>query len=422
MSVHSVSPQPQSVVNTPVLATAAEPTVIEPSPSLRLQQLPLYVFAKLENLKAEVQQQLGRPVIDLGMGNPDRPTPAPIIEAMTKAVQDPVNHGYPSFHGKESFRQAVARWMDRRYQVAVDPKTQVLPLIGSKEGIVHLLQAYLDPGTVALAPSFHYPAYERGPLLTGSSMYELVVSEATNYLPNLANIPEGVLRRSKLLLLNYPNNPTGAIAPRSFYEEAVALCRRYGIVLVSDMAYGEIAFEGYQPESVLSIPGAEDVTIEFHSFSKTFNMAGWRLGYAVGNAGIIANLYNLKSNLDYGVCNAIQDAGTYALDHAEELIPEIRDEYQARRDLLSEGFASLGWPKVSPKGSFYLWLPTPNRQDAVGFVETVLRKAGVVFTPGSAFGQPGRYHVRVSLVSPRENLLAAIEYLRDAGIRYDNYQ
>jgi LL-diaminopimelate aminotransferase len=398
-------------------AVSAASAFKAPQPASRLSLLPAYVFAYLNQLKPKAVALLGRPLIDLGMGNPDRPTPPAIIEAIAEAVKKPENHGYPDFAGKPSFRLAVANWMQRRYNVTLNPDTMVQPVIGSKEGIFHLLQAYLEPGTVALMPAFHYPAYERGTMLAGAELYEMPVDD-TSGLPDLSAIPEAVLQRARILMVNYPNNPTGAIATTAFLEQAVALCRKWGIVLLSDLAYGEITYDGYVAESILNIAGAEDVAIEFHSFSKTFNMAGWRIGFAVGAPAIIKTLYSIKSNLDYGVCNAVQDGAAFALDNAAQFLPEVVQEYEARRNLLSQGFADLGWPLLRPKGAFYLWLPTPNGQASLPFVEQVMMKAGVVITPGSAFGKAGDQSFRVSLVSPQHTLTQALGALREANITY----
>jgi LL-diaminopimelate aminotransferase len=389
------------------------------SPNSRLKQLPPYVFAYLAKLKEKARtERPDRPLIDLGMGNPDQPTPKPIIEALSKAIEDPANHGYPDFQGKRSFRQAVVRFMERRYGVALNPDTQVLPLIGSKEGITHLIHAYLEPGVCGIATPHHYPAYERASLLCGSSLYELAATEADG-LPDLEQIPEEVIRKARLLMLNYPNNPTGQCASRAFWERAIAFCRKHAIVLLADLAYGEITFDGYRPDSVLALPGGADVAVEFHSFSKTFNMAGWRVGFVVGNPQVIESLNAMKSNMDYGLCNAVQDAATFALDSMESLVDPIVQEYQVRRDLLVQGFRDLGWTVEPPKGSFYLWLKTPKAMTSVAFVEKVLFEAGVVLTPGVAFGKQGDTHVRVSLVSPQSALTEALQRLKQAGIRYE---
>jgi LL-diaminopimelate aminotransferase len=395
------------------LATPSAPPVVLKTPSSKSQGLPLYVFAQLAVLKEELRAQ-GHTLVDLGMGNPDQPTPPLIIEALSQAIANPANHAYPDFEGKLAFREAIAHWMHRRYGIALCPKTQVQPLIGSKEGIANLLLAYLEPGDVALLPSLYYPTYMRSTVLSGATPYLMPLEADNGFLPNLQAIPAHVVAQAKVLMLNYPNNPTGACAPRAFYEEAVAFCRQHGLVLVTDMAYGEIAYEGYRPLSIFEVEGAEDVAIEFHSFSKSFNMAGWRLGFAVGNANIINALYKAKTTMDYGVCNAIQDAGTVALNHAEALIQPIVATYEARRNWLVPQLQALGWETLqSPEASFYLWLKVPPTfAGSYAWVEALMRQAGVVVTPGLAFGEAGDAYFRLSLVSPQAQLEQAVTQIK----------
>ncbi|MGE0199797.1 MAG: LL-diaminopimelate aminotransferase [Candidatus Melainabacteria bacterium] len=406
----SASPPPTSPQNALVLPTPA------------LQKLATYVFAELDMLKAQAVES-GMTLIDLGMGNPDVPTPRPIVDAMHAAIDKPENHRYPPFEGKPAFRQAVARFMQRRYQVTVDPNTQVQALIGSKEGIGHLTFAYVGEGDIALAPCPFYPVYNRAPLLAGGEVYQMPLLEANGFLPDLAAIPPEVLKRAKVLFINYPNNPTAATADLAFYEKLVAFGKQHGIIIASDLAYGEIGFDGYRPPSVLQVPGALDIAVEFHSFSKSFNMAGWRLGFAVGAAPIIKSLFNLKTNIDYGVSPAIQEAAVVALDRAEEFLPEIVATYQARRDVVIEGFKSLGWPvPAPPKATLYVWLPVPPGMTSTDWCKHLIREVGVVITPGVAFGPQGDAYFRVSLVSPKETLMSAIARLKEKGIRYEQPQ
>ena len=392
-----------------------------PQPAKQSSQLPLYVFAQLSVLKQAVKES-GISLVDLGMGNPDQPTPNLIVEAMAEAVRLPENHLYPEFDGKATFREAIVSFMKRRHHVeGLNPHTQVQPLIGSKEGIANIILGYLDADSVCLVPSLYYPVYMRATTIVGGTPYYMPLLEENDFLPDLDAIPADVLAKSKLLLLNYPNNPTGREAPRWFYEKAVAFARQHGLVLVSDLAYGEIAYDGFKPLSIFEIEGAMDVAIECHSFSKTFNMAGFRLGFAVGNAEIIKVLYKAKTTIDYGVCNAIQDGGTVALTHAETLVPPIVAEYQKRRDYLVPQLKALGWDCTLPKGGFYLWLKVPPcfEGSSYAWVEFLMKRTGVVVTPGLAFGKDGDNYFRVSLVSPVETLKEAIKRLCEADIHYD---
>ncbi|MFM7389611.1 MAG: aminotransferase class I/II-fold pyridoxal phosphate-dependent enzyme [Vampirovibrionales bacterium] len=428
----SVSPSVAAAVaadavrsNQPAETTATSSTATAntlPFAAKQVTQLPLYVFAELARIKNEVRAS-GMELVDLGMGNPDRPTPPLVLEALQQAIADPANHAYPDFEGKQSFRDSVCHFMQRRYNVSLCSKTEVQPLIGSKEGIANIILGYLDEGETILVPSLYYPVYMRAASLASADIHYLPMHQENDFLIDLDAIPESVAKRAKMLLLNYPNNPTGVEAPRAFLQKVVDFCRKYHIVLVSDMAYGEIAYDGYQPISILEIEGAKDVAIEFHSFSKTFNMAGWRLGFAVGNPQIIRTLYRAKTTMDYGVCNAIQDAGAAALNHYETLIGDVVSEYQARRDYMVPALRALGWQMKEPKASFYLWMQIPaTAENSNQFVEQVMRQTGVVFTPGRAFGQAGDRYVRLSLVSPLAKLQEAVERLKHHGVYGDAYQ
>lgn len=383
----------------------------------RLKNLPTYVFAWLDELKEKARAR-GANLIDLGMGNPDQPTPKPIIEALQKAIENPANHGYPAFKGKDTFRQAVSRWMQQRYTVAIDPASEVLCLSGSKEGLAHLTMAYIGEGDVSLVPEIYYPVHSRATWLAGGEVYHLPLQASHGFLPDFETIPAAALEKAKLLFLNYPNNPTGAIADRAFYEKAVAFCKQHDIVLVSDLAYGEITYDGYQAPSVFEVPGAKEVAIEFHSFSKSFNMAGARIGFAVGNSGIIQNLYALRTNVGYGTPAAIQDGAVAALTQAPTFLKEIVATYQARRDTVIEGFRSLGWEVDPPLATLYVWLKVPQGFTSSEWTEYLIDKADVVVSPGHAFGAGGEGYFRVSLVSPVETLKQAIERLKAHGIGY----
>ncbi|MEM8806004.1 MAG: aspartate aminotransferase [Cyanobacteria bacterium P01_G01_bin.38] len=386
-------------------------------PARRLGALPPYVFARLDELKANARAQ-GVDLIDLGMGNPGGPTPAPVVEAAQKAMQDPDNHGYPPFEGTASFRQAITDWYHRRYGVTLDPEGEALPLLGSKEGLSHLALAYIDPGDLVLVPTPAYPAHFRGPAIASAEIYPLVLTAENDWLIDIAAIPEDVARRAKVLYFNYPNNPTGATAPREFFEEMVAFARHYEILLVHDLCYAELAFDGYQPTSVLEIPGAQDISVEFHTLSKTYNMAGWRVGFVVGNRHIIQGLRTLKTNLDYGIFSAIQTAAETALKLPDSYLEEVQQRYRTRRDFLIEALADLGWQVDKTKATMYLWVPCPPGMTASDFAFTVLQKTGVVVTPGSAFGEGGEGYVRISLIEDCDRLGEAVARMRDVNIRY----
>ncbi|BAZ39721.1 aminotransferase class I and II [Calothrix sp. NIES-4101] len=387
------------------------------NPAERIKKLPAYPFARLDELKAKAREQ-GLDLIDLGMGNPDGATPQPVIEAAVKALQNPANHGYPPFEGTANFRHAITTWYHRRYGVTLDPDSEALPLLGSKEGLGHLALAYINPGDVVLVPSPSYPVHFRGPLIAGGDVYSLHLKPENNWLIDLAAIPDEVARKAKILYFNYPSNPTAAIAPREFFEEIVAFARRYEILLVHDLCYAELAFDGYQPTSLLEIPGAKDIGVEFHTMSKTYNMAGWRVGFVVGNRQVIQGLRTLKTNLDYGIFAALQAAAETALQLPDSYLVEVQNRYQTRRDFLIQGFSQLGWDLPKTQATMYLWVPCPSGMSSTDFALDVLQKTGVVMTPGNAFGSGGEGYVRVSLIADCDRLGEVLRRLQQAGIRY----
>lgn len=387
------------------------------SPADRLTKLPQYVFARLDELKANARAQ-GVDLIDLGMGNPDGATPDPIVESAIDAIQDAKHHGYPPFEGTASFRKAITDWYRRRYSVDLDPDGEALPLLGSKEGLTHLALAYLDPGDVVLVPSPSYPPHFRGPLIAGATLYPIILKAEQDWLIDLAAIPDEVAQRAKILYFNYPSNPTTATAPREFFEEIVAFARRYEILLVHDQAYAELAFDGYQPTSLLEIPGAKDIGVEFHTLSKTYNMAGWRVGFVVGNRHVIQGLRTLKTNLDYGIFSAIQTAAETALNLPDRYLIEVQERYRTRRDFLIAGLAELGWSIPKPSATMYLWIPCPPGMGSTDFALSVLQKTGVVVTPGNAFGAGGEGYARISLIAECDRLGEALNRFKQANIRF----
>jgi LL-diaminopimelate aminotransferase len=400
----------RTINQTPTISPTAGPT-------RRLTALPTYVFAWLDELK-ETARARGADLIDLGIGNPDQPTPAPIVDAIARAFSDPRTHGYPPFRGTSRFREAATNFMKRRFGVTVDAEREVLCTSGGKEGIAHLVMGFTDDDSVALVPDVHYPVHGRAAPLVGGRVHLLPVRRDNGYLPDLQAIPESVARKARLLMLNYPHNPTGAVAPLGFFEEAVAFCARFGIVLVSDLAYSEITFDGYVAPSVLEVAGAADVSVEFHSLSKTFNMAGSRIGFAVGNASLIDALYAVRTNMGYGTPAAIQEGAAYALDHVQEFAEPVAIRYQGRRDIVIEGFRSLGWNATAASATMFVWLPVPSGFDSQGWARHLIDAAGVVVTPGNAFGPGGEGFFRVSLVAEPNVMNEAFTRLRHAGVRF----
>jgi LL-diaminopimelate aminotransferase len=377
----------------------------------RIDQIPPYLFAEIDKKKEEMRQK-GMDLIDLGIGDPDLPTPKPIIERLKKAAEDPRNHRYPSYEGMIEFRTAVAKWYERRFGITLNPKTEVLSLIGSKEGIAHIPLAFVNPGDYVLVPSPGYPVFRVSTLFAGGTPYFLPLRKETRFLPNLSEIPKGIAEKAKLLFINYPNNPTSAIAEKSFFEEVVAFAERYQIIVCHDAAYSEIAFDGYQPLSFLGANGGKEVGIEFHSLSKTFNMTGWRIGFVVGHSEIIAGLGRVKTNIDSGLFQAIQEAGTEALNHFDTPLPEIIEIYERRRNVMVEGLQGIGLEVEKPKATFYLWIQVPKGYTSAQFATLLLEQAGIVGTPGNGFGEAGEGYIRMALTVDEKRLNEAIERLK----------
>ncbi|MGA2465220.1 MAG: LL-diaminopimelate aminotransferase [Thermodesulfobacteriota bacterium] len=377
----------------------------------RIEQIPPYLFAEIDKKKEEMRQK-GMDLIDLGIGDPDIPTPKPIIEQLKKSSENPKNHRYPSYEGMIEFRTAAAQWFERRFGVKSDPKTEVLALIGSKEGIAHIPLAFVNPGDYVLVPSPGYPVYRVSTLFAGGLPYFLPLRKENNFLPNLSKIPEEVAKKAKLLFINYPNNPTSAIAERPFFEEAVAFAHRYQIIVCHDAAYSEVAFDGYRPLSFFEMEGAKEIGIEFHSLSKTFNMTGWRIGFAVGCPEIISVLGRVKTNIDSGIFQAIQEAGIVALNHFDTPIPEIIQIYEKRRDVMVKGLREIGLEVEWPKATFYLWIQVPRGYTSTQFATLLLEQGGIVATPGNGFGEAGEGYIRMALTVEETRLREAIERLK----------
>jgi LL-diaminopimelate aminotransferase len=354
----------------------------------------------------------GVDLIDLSIGDPDIPTPEHIVEAMKKAVEKPEHHRYPSYEGMLSYREAVAEWYKRRFNVTLDPQTEVLSLIGSKEGIGHIPLAFVNPKDIVLVPSPGYPVYPVGTLFAGGKSYIMPLKEENNFLPDFKVIPVYVLKKAKLMFVNYPNNPTAVTAPRKFYKKVVDIAMRYNIIICHDAAYSEIYYDNKKPMSFLEIDGAKDVGIEFHSVSKTYNMTGWRIGFAVGSKDIIAGLGKIKTNLDSGVFQAIQEASIVALKTKDNILSKIRYTYQKRRDVLYEGLKKIGIQCYKPKATFYLWAKVPEGFNSTTFVTHLLEKAGVLGTPGVGFGALGEGYIRFALTQPVDRIREAVERIQ----------
>ena len=380
----------------------------------RVRNLPPYLFARIEQL-IEQKRAEGVDVISLGIGDPDLPTPKFIIDAAAKELYNPANHQYPSSAGMLSYREAVASWYSRRFGVELDPKREIVSLIGSKEGIAHIPWCYCNPGDVVLVPDPGYPVYGQGTILAGGLPFSLSVTPERGYKPDFSTVPDDVATKAKILFINYPNNPTGATADLAFFEEVVAFARKYQILVCHDAAYSEIAYEGYRPPSFLETPGAKDVGIEFHSVSKAYNMTGWRVGWAVGNPDAVQALGRLKTNIDSGVFQAVQYAAIHALTNPQGDPAELCAIYQARRDLVVDTLNEIGWSLEKPKATFYIWAPVPAGHTSATFAELVLDNAGVVITPGTGYGAGGEGYFRISLTVSNERLREAMERLRRAS-------
>lgn len=383
--------------------------------SKRLEKIPPYLFVKIEEKKAQLLKD-GVDVIDFGIGDPDLPTPEHIIKKTASILGSKEAANYPSSKGEASFRQAVAVWYKKRFNVALDPNSEVCTLIGSKEGLAHLPLAFIDQGDVSLVPDPSYPVYKISTMLAGGEPYFLPLTAENNFLADLDNIPKDVIKKAKLLYVNYPNNPTGAVADKDYLAKCVKFCKDNNLLLVSDLAYSEMGYDGYKPMSILEIPGAKDVGIEFHSLSKTYNMTGWRIGMAVGNKEAVAALATIKSNIDSGAFKAVQFAGIEALSASQDAVVANAKIFAERRDVLVDGLNSLGWKLNKPKATFYVWVPVPKGETSASFTEKLLDKCGILVVPGNGYGPSGEGYVRFAITLPKERIAKAIERLKEAGI------
>jgi len=385
--------------------------------SKRLDKIPPYLFVKIEEKKEELQKK-GVDIIDFGIGDPDLPTPQHIFKKMHEVLELPASGQYPTSKGELSFRTAVADWYKKRFNVSLDPNNEVCTLLGSKEGLGHIFLAFIDQGDVSLVPDPAYPVYKIGTMLAGGDPYFLPLTAENKFIPDLDKIPKDILKKAKLLFINYPNNPTGAVAGLDFFEKCVKFAKKNNLLLVSDLAYSEMGYDDYKPHSVLEVPGAKEVTIEFHSLSKTYNMTGWRIGMAVGNSEAVQALATIKSNIDSGAFKAIQSAGIEALTGSQDCVEEHNKIFGERAQVLVNGLNSLGWKLPKPKATFYVWVPVPKGENSSSFTEKLLEKCGILVVPGNGYGPSGEGYVRFAITIPKERISLAIERMKKEGIRF----
>lgn len=380
--------------------------------SEKIKRLPPYLFVEIDKLKRKAISE-GKDIIDLGIGDPDEGSPKEVIESLYKASKDSKNHHYPLDPGVGSLKKRIAGWYKKRFNVTLDPDREVLVLIGSKEGIAHMPLGFLNPGDVSLVPDPCYPPYKGGTILSGGVVHEVPLLEENNFLPDLNKIKPSVLKKARLLYINYPNNPTGSVCEKGFFEDVALFAKKYNLIVAHDAAYSEVTFDGYNSSSFLKVNGAKDVGVEFHSLSKSCNMTGWRIGFVCGNEEIVSAIAKVKSNIDSGVFTAIQLAGLTAFDIMDTHLKRMNSIYQERRDVLVDGLNAIGWPTKKPKATFYVWTRIPKSyKSSIEFSRVVLDKIGLVITPGVGFGNNGEGYVRMALTVSKERLQEAIERLK----------
>lgn len=381
----------------------------------RIQTIPPYLFAEIDKKKEEAIKK-GVDIINLGIGDPDQPTPNNIIEKLRESVKDPKTHDYPPYAGTAEFRQAVTLWYKNRFGVDLDPDKEVMALIGSKEGIAHIFLAFIDPGDFSLIPDPGYPVYKTATLFANGFPYIMPLLEENNFMPDLEKIDEEIAQRAKLMFINYPNNPTAAIADKTFFEKVAKFAKKYDVLVCHDFAYSEMTFDDYKASSFLEIDGAKEIGIEFHSLSKTYNMTGWRLGFAVGNKEAILALSIIKTNIDSGAFKAIQQAGIEALTGPQDNIEKMNKIYTGRRNVVINGLNKLGWNLKPTKATFYIWIPTLNKMNSMEFSNLLLEKTGIIVTPGVGYGKYGEGYVRIALTVDEKRLEEAMERMEKAVI------
>lgn len=385
--------------------------------SERLKNLPPYLFARIDELKAKKIAE-GVDIISLGIGDPDLPTPKHIVQAMKKAVADAKNHQYPSYEGCREFREAVAYWYHKNYNVQLDAKTEIISLIGAKEALAHLPLAFVNDKDIVLVPDPGYPVYAIATQLAGGQPISMPLLKKNYFLPDLSEIDTDVARKAKLMFLNYPNMPTSAVASKHFFEDVIEFAKNYDIVICHDFPYSEIVYDNYKAISILQIKDGKDVAVEIHSLSKTYNMTGWRVGYAVGNKDIVQALLNVKTNVDSGVFQAIQYAAIAALKGPQNCIAEVCEVYKKRRDKVVDCFNSLGWNLTKPLATLYIWIEVPEGKTSAEFATEILDKTGVLVVPGTGYGKWGEGYVRISLTVADKRLDEALKRIKESGIKF----
>lgn len=390
---------------------------IKITPSRMMSRLPVQFFSTLVAKVQKVVDQ-GHDVINFGQGNPDLPTPSHIVESLREEALKPLHHRYPPFQGRRELKEAAAHYYKEQHGVSIDPETEVAILFGAKTGLVEISQCLLNPGDICLVPDPGYPDYWSGVAIAGGEMYMMPLLEQNGFLPDLDAIPEEILRKAKLMFLNYPNNPTGAVADRGFYEKVIQLAEKYNIVIASDFAYGAIGFDGHKPVSFLELPGSKEVGLEFYTLSKTYNMAGWRVGFAVGNKEVIGLLNEIQDHYFVSLFGAVQMAAATALTSPQDCVAELVKTYEKRRNRLYEGLKSLGWNAPVSRGSFFCWLPVAKGFNSVTFSDYLLENAHVVMAPGKGFGEHGEGYVRVGLLTSEERIDEAIERIRRLNLTF----
>ncbi len=390
---------------------------IKITPADKILNLEKYIFVELDELKDQARAK-GVDLIDLGIGNPDRPTPKYIVKEAIKAMKNPKNHGYPDFRGKDDFQLTIKDWMKKRYDVNLDSDFIAQAMNGGKEGIAHVTMAFTNPGDLNIIPIPYYPVLSRATWISGAEVYHVPLLEENDFLPDLDSIPKEIAQKAKVFIINYPTNPTGAIAPREFLEKLVNFCIENEILLISDLAYGEICYEGYRPLSIFAIEGAKEIALEVHTCSKTFNMAGWRVGFVLGKKELVDTVFSMKLNFDYGTSNIMQDAAVAAMKMPYKYVTRTIKKYEQRRDYIAKELENLGWEVKKPKATMYFWLKVPQGMRSREFCKMVMDKTGVVLTPGVAFGKDADNYFRLSIVQDIKRLKEAIKRLKAANILY----